>query len=226
MTKRGKKSAILQQLYKQDYNNKTAQNYIESPQGKQQHPQVYIGAKDPNHPISRSKYYSEYQKYKKGTVTTGDPTREVGKEAQVPVTSPSTSPLKIQVGGEETPLQQLNIIHPEGAPAIGADGQVVPQLMTGDQFSGFFTAIKENYPEKYQWSERADKLLGAAWAPVINRWIQASSENFLLGFAIVCTLGIIIRPTILSIKDWSDERKRREKSSPVKKRAEKALEKS
>lgn len=213
MVKRGKKSAILQALFKQGYTAKTAKNYIESPEGH---------AKYPNLKISRSKYYVEYQKHKKGTVTTGDQTGEVGKEAQVPVTSPSTSPLQIKVGGEETPLQQLNIITPEGAPTIGADGQVVPQLMTGSQLSGLFKAAKENYPKKYQWSNDADGLLGAVWAPIYNKWIAASSENFLLGFAVICTLLIVVRPTILTIKDWSDQRKeRRDIRLPMEKREDK-----
>lgn len=219
MVKRGKKSAILQQLYKQGYDPKTAQNYIESAEGQ---------TKYPNLKISRSKYYVEYKKHQKGTLTTATGEGKEALEGSTEGVKPSPSQtLQIEVGGEPTPLTQLDIIHADGAPAIGADGQVIPQLMTGDQLSGLFKAAKENYPEKYRWSNQADGLLGAVWSPIYNKWIAASNENFLLGFAIICTLLIIVRPTILTVIDWNTERKeRRETLSPLEKRAEKALKKN
>jgi len=97
--------------------------------------------------------------------------------------------------------------------------------MTAEQMCGLWTSIGYNLPEKHRWEEGANKFLGAVWAPVFNKWIQASSENFLLGFAIICTIIIVLKPIIMSVRDWQATRKKERGETPLQKRTRKAEEK-
>lgn len=213
MTKTARKRQILYQLYNEGYDPKTAQAYIKSPEGQQRYHNVKIG---------RSKYYTDYKKWQqqKGTITT--PTES--PEGTGTVKPMKEAPLQIDVTGKPTPLEQLQVIQPVGA--IDAAGIPTPQLMQGTHIAAMFESLKGNYPEKYRWEKAGSDGLGNAWAPIINKWISASSENFLLGFACICTFLVVGIPSLRMLFEWMKERQQERREPPLQKRGKQVEERA
>jgi len=207
MVKRGKKRQILTQLYKNGYDPKTAQDYLKTPEAKAKYGDIKI---------SRGFYYNVYKEVKQGTVTSDTRVGESKSPEAVKTSLGEKTPLKISVTGEPTPPEQLKIIQ------AGEGIQPQQQMLTGEQMSGFWQSIAYNYPEKHRWDDGANKFLGAVWAPVFNKWVSASSENFLLGFAVICTVIVVLKPTIMSIRDWQASKKSKESGTPLQKRVKRS----
>jgi len=199
--KRGRKKQVILELFQQGYDPKTVMEYLKGAEAQQKYGKISA---------SKGYIYPLYKEFKEGKITVQKPS-EVRTERE-PM---KKAPLKISVTGEKTPPEQLQIIQ--------AGEGITPQqqMLTGEQMSGFWQSIAYNYPEKHRWDDGANKFLGAIWAPVFNKWISASSENFLLGFAIICTIIIVLKPTILSIRDWQESRKKKGGKTPLQKRTEK-----
>lgn len=116
---------------------------------------------------------------------------------------PPKPPLQIQVTGEPTPPQQLQFI----TTPTGVIQQPTAQLITQEHMGWLWKSVATNYPQKYRWDDKASEFLGAVWFTIVNKWIQASSENWLLGFAVLCTIIVVLRPTILTLKEYMEKRK-------------------
>lgn len=188
--KRGQKRQLLTQLYQQGYDPKTAKDWLTS--------QECIDKYGNTISIGKGYRYQIWREIKQGKLT---PEKE-SSESKEPM---KKAPLKIEVTGEPTPPEQLKIIRAGEGITPTAQG-----MLTGEQMSGFWKSISYNYPEKHRWDDGANKFLGAIWAPLFNKWVSASSENFLLGFAIICTIIIVLKPTILSVRDWQASKKKKE----------------
>lgn len=207
--KRGQKRALLLNLYQQGYDPKTAKAWLQS--------QACIDKYGQQLTIGKPYMYSTYKKYKQGQITAQTPSEGTGTDKPM-----KKEPLTIKIEGKPTPPEQLKIIQPAGAT------QITGQAINAENVASLFKCANVAYPEKFH--ERLDKgadVLGALGCQIINKYLQASSENMMLGIFVFAIALVYIYPTVITIRDWSAKKKKsKESEKPLIKRGKQAEKKA